>query len=217
MYICVEYIMSQIETCFFERYAIVSLQTLLGHDYDTLVNRDRPDLQTPDGRTIGIEVTRAMEENKAAAESLLDAVAGLAPKIDEPDYDRIINSGYGYGLQGGKVVGTKERYFWALAHPLRQIIESKVSKAISGLYGDFERMGLYIFCKDRLSEAEVFKTMKYILDLQEYADRGYDTLFLSEVHELNVCNLRDGISDSARIATFSISPEQCLDFFIKAV
>ena len=209
--------MSQTETCFFERYAIISLQTLLGHDYDTLVNRDRPDLQTPDGKTIGIEVTRAMEETKAAADSLLDAVAGIAPKKDEPDYERIISTGYGYGLQSGKVVGVKERYFWALAQPLRQIIESKVSKATCGLYGDFERMGLYVFCKDRLSEAEVIKTTKYILDLQKYADRGYDTLFLSEVHELNVINLRDGISDAARIATFSISPEQCRDFFIKAV
>ena len=31
------------DTCFFERYAMVSLATLLGEHYAHLVNRDRPD------------------------------------------------------------------------------------------------------------------------------------------------------------------------------
>ena len=47
-------------TDFFEEYAAVSLRTLLGPAYDGLENRDRPDLQSPDARTLGIEVTRAM-------------------------------------------------------------------------------------------------------------------------------------------------------------
>ena len=33
------------DTCFFERYAMASLATLLGDHYAHLVNRDRPDLQ----------------------------------------------------------------------------------------------------------------------------------------------------------------------------
>lgn len=53
-------------TCFFEQYAQISLSALLGREFDSLVNRDRPDLQTPDGMTVGIEVTRAMEESKSA-------------------------------------------------------------------------------------------------------------------------------------------------------
>lgn len=51
------------DTCFFERYAQISLSTLLGSEFDSLVNLDRPDLQSPDGTSIGIEVTRAMEES----------------------------------------------------------------------------------------------------------------------------------------------------------
>lgn len=44
------------DTCFFERYAMVSLATLLGDHYAHLVNRDRPDLQD-ETQSIGIEVT----------------------------------------------------------------------------------------------------------------------------------------------------------------
>ena len=47
------------DTCFFERYAMVSLATLLGEHYAHLVNRDRPDLQDEE-QSIGIEVTRAI-------------------------------------------------------------------------------------------------------------------------------------------------------------
>ena len=42
------------DTCFFERYAMLQLRSLLGHKFDYLVNRDRPDLQSPDGKTLGI-------------------------------------------------------------------------------------------------------------------------------------------------------------------
>ena len=49
-------------TCFFEQYAQISLAALLGPEYDRLVNRDRPDLQSEGDRSIGIEVTRAMPE-----------------------------------------------------------------------------------------------------------------------------------------------------------
>ena len=53
-------------TCFFERYAKISLEALLGREFSGLVNKDRPDLQSPDGVSLGIEVTRAMEESREA-------------------------------------------------------------------------------------------------------------------------------------------------------
>ena len=65
------------DTCFFERYAQISLSTLLGSEFDSLVNLDRPDLQSPDGTSIGIEITRAMEESKSAELALLKDVAGI--------------------------------------------------------------------------------------------------------------------------------------------
>lgn len=210
--------MSQIETCFFERYAHVSLMTFLGHDYDDLVNRDRPDLQSPDGHSMGIEVTRAMEQSKDAAELLLDEVAGLVPRQEDvEDIDRIVSSGYGYGLQNGRYIGSKELYYWELARPLKEIIESKVSKAACGLYGSFDRMGLFVFCKDALSQAEIIKTIRYTLELQRFSEQVYDTLYLSEINELHVCNLKEELSDNARLASFEIPQELRREFFLRAV
>ena len=91
------------DTCFFERYAQITLETILGKDYSTLINEDRPDLQMPD-RSLGIEVTRAMESSKDVAIQLLKEMAGLPE--DREEMGQIISSGYGYGLQDGKYVGT---------------------------------------------------------------------------------------------------------------
>ena len=88
-------------TCFFEQYAQISLSALLGSEFDCLVNKDRPDLQSPDGKSIGIEVTRAMEESKQAEMALLKDVAGITKGEEYHDLDQILEYGYGFGLQGG--------------------------------------------------------------------------------------------------------------------
>lgn len=103
------------DTCFFERYAHVTLHTLLGEEYADLVNEDRPDLQKPD-MSLGIEVTRAMEPSKDVAQNMLKEMAGMEVKDEDRDeVDQIIRSGYGYGLQEGKYVGHLEYEYWRLA------------------------------------------------------------------------------------------------------
>ena len=177
------------DTCFFERYAQICLETLLGDRYENLVNEDRPDLQMPD-RSLGIEVTRAMEPRKDVANELLKEMAGIdVPSEDREDIDRILKSGYGYGLQDGKYIGHIEYEYWRLAQPLRRIIESKVGKVGSGFYGDFKEYGLYIFCKDDLTEEEVLLTMEYTSDLQRNLDIKYSTMYLSLIDRLYVCDL----------------------------
>ena len=95
-------------TCFFEQYAQISLSALLGSEFDCLLNMDRPDLQSPDGKSIGIEVTRAMEESKQAEMALLKDVAGITKGEDRHDIDQILEYGYSFGLQGGKYIGLKD-------------------------------------------------------------------------------------------------------------
>ena len=68
--------MRKFDTCFFERYAQITLETVLGDEYAELVNEDRPDLQKPD-KSLGIEVTRAMEPHKDAALTMLKEMAGF--------------------------------------------------------------------------------------------------------------------------------------------
>ena len=88
------------DTCFFERSAQLTLQTILGSRYASLVNVDRPDLQTPD-KSLGIEVTRAMEPDRHNANQLLKELAGMHIREDQrEDMQKIVDCGYGYGLPG---------------------------------------------------------------------------------------------------------------------
>ncbi len=206
------------DTCFFERYAQICLETLLGARYESLVNEDRPDLQMPD-HTLGIEVTRAMEPRKDVAHDLLKEMAGIdLPSEDKEDIDRILKSGYGYGLQDGKYIGHIEYEYWRLAQPLRRIIESKVGKVGSGFYGEFKEYGLYIFCKDDLTEEEVLLTMEYTSDLQRNLDIKYSTMYLSLIDRLYVCDLTsvDRTVRPTKCASHEISRGMRRMFFMEA-
>ena len=177
------------DTCFFERYAQITLESLLGSEYADMINEDRPDLQMPD-KSLGIEVTRAMTASKDVAHAMLKEMAGLeVAEEDREEVDQIIKSGYGYGLKDGKFIGHLEDEYWALAQPLRRIIESKVSKVGSGFYGHFDEYGLYIFCKDNLTEEEVLLTMEYTSELQRHLDIKYSKMYLSLIDKLFVCDV----------------------------
>lgn len=211
--------MRKFDTCFFERYAQITLETVLGEKYAALVNEDRPDLQMPDG-SLGIEVTRAMEPHKEAALTMLKEMAGLqVAESEREDMDQIVETGYGYGLQDGRYVGHLEYEYWSLALPLLRIIESKVSKVGSGFYGDFQEYGLYIFCKDNLSEEEVGLVVEYTVALQRHLDVRYSKMYLSMIDRLYVCDLSaafvsDGITTCV---SYDISRQMCKDFFLRAL
>ena len=207
------------DTCFFERYARHTLETFLGSSYSALVNEDRPDLQMPD-RSLGIEVTRAMEPRKDVAQELLLEMAGVeSPADDDEEIGQIVRSGYGYGLQEGRYIGRLEYEYWRLALPLRRIIESKVGKVGSGFYGDFKEYGLYIFCKDHLSEEEVKLTMEYTSDLQRHLDIKYSKIYLSLIDRLYVCDLSsvDTTDNNKNCTSYDISRKMCKDFFLKSL
>ena len=211
--------MRKFDTCFFERYAQITLQTVLGESYAGLVNEDRPDLQMPD-RSLGIEVTRAMEPRKEEAMNLLKEMAGLeVPETDREEMGQILKSGYGYGLQDGRYVGHLEYEYWSLALPLRRIIESKIAKVGSGFYGDFKEFGLYIFCKDDLTEDEVLLTMEYASDLQRHLDIRYSKMYLSLIDRLYVCDLAsvDRTEHITKCTSYDISRKMCKDFFLKSL
>ena len=211
--------MRKFDTCFFERYAQITLETVLGERYAALVNEDRPDLQIPDG-SLGIEVTRAMEPSKDVALTMIKEMAGLqVAEAERDEVDQIMQTGYGYGLQDGKYVGSLEYEYWSLALPLRRIIESKVAKVASGFYGEFKEYGLYVFCKDNLTDEEVALTLEYTAELQRHLDVKYSVMYLSQIDKLYVCDLfgvdhTDGLTS---FASYDISREMCKEFFLKAL
>jgi len=204
-------------TCFFEQYAQITLSSLLGSEFDVLVGRDRPDLQSMDDRSIGIEVTRAMEQSKDAAKELLEDIAGITPAPPDGDIADILETGYAYGLEHGRYIGARELSYWTMALPLRRIIASKVSKAGNGFYGRFDRMGLFVFCKDPMGELEAVKTMNYTLGLQKGQDIRYNRLYLADVDDLFVCNLDEGLGSDGRLARYPITQQQRRDFFNEAI
>ena len=211
--------MRKFDTCFFERYARISLMTLLGQEYAALINEDRPDLQMED-RSLGIEVTRAMEPRKDVAREMLKEMAGLeVQESDREEMGEILRSGYGYGLQDGKYIGHLEYEYWALALPLRRIIASKIEKVGSGFYGDFKEFGLYIFCKDNLSHDEVILTMEYASDLQRHLDVKYSKMYLSLIDRLYVCDLTqvDHLDHKTTCTSHDISRRMCKEFFLQAL
>jgi hypothetical protein len=161
-----------------------------------------------------------MEPRKDVAMDMLKEMAGMdVPEDEREDIDRIIKSGYGYGLQNGKYVGHLEYEYWSLALPLRRIIESKVGKVGSGFYGDFKEFGLYIFCKDNLSEEEVILTMEYTSDLQRHLDVKYSKMYLSLIDRLYVCDLSevDHTDHKTSCTSYQISRLMCKQFFLEAL
>jgi hypothetical protein len=207
--------MKRFDTCFFERYARLTLATLLGDAFAALVNRDRPDLQMEDG-SLGIEVTRAMEPRKEAAVDMLKEMAGVeVPESEREEIGQIIKSGYAYGLQDGRYVGHIEQEYWSLALPLRRIIASKIEKVGSGFYGNFAEYGLYIFCKDDLNYEEVIMAMEYARDLQRHLDVKYSKIYLSLIDRLYVCNLV--AEEKITCSSYPISLDMRRWFFMEAL
>ena len=200
------------DTCFFERYAMVSLATLLGEPYAHLVNRDRPDLQDEEAG-IGIEVTRAIRENKNVANALVNEMAGEDVKeVNAEDLLHINQSGYAYGLGDGSIIGRNEYEYWSLALPLKRILEIKMNKVNDGFYGDFHEFGLFVFTKEDLDLDQIKQTIAFMMEKQAYQNRLYSRLFISQIQTLFDCDLETG-----RYRKIKISQEQRRSFYDDAI
>ena len=208
------------DTCFFERYAQLTLETVLGSKYANLVNVDRPDLQNPDG-SLGIEVTRAMEPDRHNANQLLKELAGMQVSQEQhADLQKIVDCGYAYGLPGLNYTGYIEQEYWSLAQPLQRILTSKIEKVAKGFYGSFQEFGLFVFCRDLLDISQVESAVAYALRLQDNLDLRFNTLYLSQTDTLYVCRLTDNLFSEgieSRIETNLIPDELRREFFFKAL
>ena len=200
------------DTCFFERYAMVSLATLLGEHYAHLVNRDRPDLQDED-LSLGIEVTRAIRENKNVANALVNEMAGEDVKeVNAEDLRHINQSGYAYGLGDGTIIGRNEYEFWSLALPLKRILEIKMDKVNNGFYGDFNEFGLFVFTKEDLDLDQIKQTIAFMMERQAFQNRLYSRLFISQIQTLFDCDLETG-----QYKKYKVSRDQRRQFYDEAI
>lgn len=200
------------DTCFFERYAMVSLATLLGEHYANLVNRDRPDLQD-ESQSLGIEVTRAIRENKNVANALVNEMAGEDVKeVNAEDLRHINQSGYAYGLGDGTLIGRNEYDFWSLALPLKRILEIKMDKVNNGFYGDFNEFGLFVFTKEDLDLDQIKQTIAFMQEKQAFQNCIYSHVFISQIQTLFDCDLETG-----HYRKIKVSKEQRRSFYEQSI
>ena len=200
------------DTCFFERYAMVSLATLLGEHYAHLVNRDRPDLQDED-LSLGIEVTRAIRENKNVANALVNEMAGEDVKeVNAEDLRHINQSGYAEGLGDGTIIGRNEYEFWSMALPLKRILEIKMDKVNNGFYGDFNEFDLFVFTKEDLDLDQIKQTIAFMMEKQAFQNRLYSRLFISQIQTLFDCDLETG-----QYKKYKVSRDQRRQFYDEAI
>ena len=188
------------DTCFFERYAMATLATLMGEHYANLVNCDRPDLQDNE-RGIGVEVTRAIRESKVVADALVNEMAGRPiMQVNDEDLYRIAQSGYAYGLSDDDTVGRNEYEYWSLAWPMKRILESKMNKVNNGFYGEYQEFGLFVFTKDNLDAYQVEEIVSFMMEHQAWQQVGYNRLFLSQIQTLYSCDLGKGAFEAKKIS-----------------
>lgn len=206
-----EHYISKFDTCFFERYAREVLVSLLGSQFENLENKDRPDLQNC-SIGLGIEVTRAIEESKFTALSLINDLSGdESIFFGNTSLESIKNSGYAYGLHDD-LVGHQEYIYWKIALPLKRIIESKVMKASRGFYGDFKELELFVFLKENLSADAITKVMDFTMSLQKYKRRRYKMLYFFQSTTFYVCDLQ-----KARCCAMELSKCQLQQFYKQAL
>ena len=134
-------------------------------------------------------------------------IAGVTPSPRDEEIEQILEYGYAYGLKKGKYIGLKELSYWSMAHPMKRILESKVSKVGNG----------FVFSRENLGEKEAIDAMNYTLFLQKYQDNRYNRLFLADINDLFVCNLDDGLKESSRLIRYTITQEQRQAFYTEAV
>ena len=198
------------DTNFFERYARVSLINLVDECFAGLTNSDRPDLQDK-GQGIGIEVTRAIRENKDVANALINEMVGhTVLEVSSNDWIDLTRYGYGYGIHD--IIGKVEYEYWAAALPLKRVIENKVRKVSSGFYGDFSVYGLYIFSKENLTDDMVMSAISFTVELQKSNEIKYDYMYISQIQEMFICNLKEASFEMVRI-----TKEQRRKFYREAV
>lgn len=202
---------TKFDTQFFERYARISLIDLLGDKFLGLKNCDRPDLQDVENG-LGIEVTRAIAENKQTAVALENEISGK-PNYENANAENekmVAKYGYSYGIYAG-IIGNAEARYWNMALPMFRVIESKIQKVANDFYGDFSEFDLYVFSKETLAPADVVAIIDFATKLQRGHAKKYSTLFVSQIQEMFVCDLQ-----TATFTTKKISVAQCKKYYAKA-
>ena len=111
---------------------------------------------------------------------------------------------------------------------LKRIIASKIEKVGSGFYGDFNRYGLFVFCKYDLSPEDVRMLIGYARDLQRHLDIRYSEMYLAQSDRFYFCDLtvpsriapqtaESPMASDRSFKVFEISPDLRRSLFLETL
>ena len=126
-----------------------------------------------------------------------ELISDYAPMGDQPEAIAQLVEGINNGTPAQTLLGvTGSGKTFTMANVIKEInrptlILSHNKTLAAQLYGEFKEYGLYIFCKDNLTDEEVKLTMEYASELQRHLDIRYSKMYLSLIDRLYVCDLSD--------------------------
>ena len=168
-----------------EIYASLVLQYIDASTYSSLEYGERPDLSDRDGG-LGIEVTRAIDEKSAEAESLYE---GLLSEVDEQKRkDKICQIRKSGGTVGeGWLIGPKGTDNFDL---VLECFKEKTKKLNSEGFRLFDHNQLFVF-SSILADAEMLDDALLHLLGQRGESRAFERVFVSvpdEVYDFDLVN-----------------------------
>lgn len=180
---------------YFEHYAKITLVDYYIFDKDSLIVRDKPDLQS-ERLDYGIEVTQAILQTEARCNDLKCAV-----RLSLSEYESI-----------DEEISEGEKSFYAALRAgeslkniridlIRERIADKLEK-LNHNYRIFSTNALYIFAETaRLKNNDFEKIIAYIRAAHSEHTVGYDIYFLNCISKLCIYDSKEDRIDSIHIPT----------------
>ena len=180
---------------YFEHYAKITLVDYYIFEKDSLLVRDKPDLQS-ERLDYGIEVTQAILKTEARCNDLKCDVRLSLSEYESIDEEVSAGEkGFYEALRAGESLKNIR------IDLIRERIADKLEK-LNHNYRIFSTNALYVFAETaRLEESDLEKIIAYIRASHSEHAIGYDVYFLNCINKLCIYDVHQDRIDSIRIPT----------------
>lgn len=180
-------------THYMEEAARHTLHHICGFSLDDLECRDKPDLQSKNGK-FGIEVVQDVYANERERQRFVETIWGkpyeeIAPK----KVQRLERGGGSLRTKDGIINGASLGETSSDPSHLIKTVKKKIDLINKGGYKEFKRYGLYVFVETTFIDENFKSFVQQVIDVvAEYQkDRTirFDMLYLDQRYTLCVCDL----------------------------
>lgn len=205
---------------YFEYYAREILVSLFPVEFYNLHKADKPDLQD-DCKSIGIEVTLALQDNELHAVALHDNIIDAKSETEKARIkERIKSIGVDFLEYDSKIVGIGYPVSYVTSEPLISAAKNKIDKLNNKgddtlyEYFEFQHYRLFIYTSNiREKRNYLDELVNTMADSQRNCLRKYEAIYVySEWFGLWVCDLA-----TKQILEYPITAEQREHFKLRAL